>query len=134
MILDPETMQEVVDRTATEVADLMIAAFEALLGPNGESFGALPATGAEFVAMYLDLNSRVMTQVVTPDGQVIPIPPIEVRILDEIEVLNPKLAEQMLAKFKREAAKLLDIQEPLPFPQRAPVPSRQVFDQTVAAG
>ena len=97
-ILDPETMQEVVDRTTEAVKDQMLAGFQALLGPDGEAFGALPVSGGEFIAFYLDLQSRIVP---LPDGSF-----GEMRILDHLRVIEPKLAERYDRQFEIDMAKI----------------------------
>ena len=97
-ILDPETMQEVVGRTTEAVKDQMIEGFKAMLGPDGEAFGALPVSGGEFIAFYLDLQSRIVP---LPDGSF-----GELRILEHLQVIAPKYAEKLDRQFDSEMAKI----------------------------
>ena len=99
-ILDPKTMQEVVDRTTIAVRDQMLAGFQALLGPDGEAFGALPVSGGEFIAFSLDLQSRIVP---LPDGTF-----GEMRIFEHLQLISPKYADSLDRQFEREMAKLND--------------------------
>jgi len=95
MSMSPEYMQKVLDIVVREAVDRGLATIDAFMGPDGETFGMVQATGAEFIAAYLDLKSRI---VVTET----PLGPIqwEMRRLDRIEVIAPKLA----AKWERQVA------------------------------
>ena len=95
--LSPEYMNEIVTESVKEIMEQVTAAADAQMGPDGETFGMVQAEGAEFIAAYLDLQSRIVV-IQTPLGPV----QGEMRRLDRLRVIAPKFAEKLDSQFERE--------------------------------
>ena len=98
--MSPEYMNKVVEIVVREAVDRAMATIDEFMGPDGETFGMVQATGGEFIAAYLDLQSRiVVTQ--TPFGPV----QWEMRRLDRIRDMGLSWAEKWDRQYAQELRK-----------------------------
>ena len=110
MSAGPDKLNKALERVI-ERSDVLLEALKRQQGDDGETFGQLQITGGDFLAYYLDLQSRTIPwppeqQQEQPDGTIVTIPAgpgtIELRVLDHLRVVSPKLADSLDRQFERE--------------------------------
>lgn len=78
----PEYLTMVAEGAKELCLERVLPVVDALMGPDGETFGDVPLEGAEFVAWFMDKQQR--------------------GVFAHLEVLNPELTEQLRREFDRQ--------------------------------
>lgn len=109
----PEMQQRIEDAAVESVMLRSRGIWRALMGDDGQAANSRQLVGADFLAFYNDLVSHEetfpipMQNPADPEGEPVIIQaPAEVRTMEHLEVVNPKLAEQYHREAERQIAKL----------------------------
>ena len=111
--LSPETIAEIVERSVEECLEQALAVADALLGPDGETYGMVPLRGAEIIAEWLWLGDHEVQlpdePVIDEKGKEIGVQPgrllEHVNRLPHLAAVAPKHFAQKERDYERERAK-----------------------------